>query len=172
MRAEVLSRIHEGTFGIFDKSKARPKRYVNWPRLKTEIESIMKQCETCQVHRNCQQKETLIPQVDSVRSIWEQIAMDIFHLKGNDDLFIVDYFSSFPIVGRLTDRTASSAIAQCKSVFAERGIPREFRADNLPFICAEFHEFVDKWEFTLKTASPHHPQGIWERTVQIVKQLL
>ena len=57
-------------------------------------------------------------------------------------------------------------------MFAERGIPREFRAGNMPFNCAEFHEFADKWEFSWKTASPHHPQGIWERSVQTVKQVL
>ena len=132
----------------------------------------MKQCKTCQVQWNRQQKETLIPQVDSVRGSWEQIAADIFHLKGNDYLLVVDYFSSFPIVRRLTDKTASSGFAQWKSVFAKRSTPREFCGVNMPFNCAEFHEFADKWEFTLKTASPHHPQGIWERSVQAVKQLL
>ena len=73
MAAEVLSRIQEGHLGI-DKSKARARQHAYWPRLNTQIESIVKQYETCQVHR------------ESVRDSWEQIATDIFHLKGNDYL--------------------------------------------------------------------------------------
>ena len=51
LRAEVLSREHERHLGM-DKSKARARLRVYWPRLNTQIESIVEQCETCQVHRN------------------------------------------------------------------------------------------------------------------------
>ena len=91
MGAEVLSRIHKGHLDM-DKSEARARLQVYWPTLNTQIESIVKQCEICQVYRNCQQKETLNPQVDSVRGSCEQIAADTFHLKCNEYLLVVDFF--------------------------------------------------------------------------------
>jgi hypothetical protein len=46
---------------------------------------------------------------------WEKIGADIFTFNKRDYLLVVDYFSKFPFVVLLTDKSASS-VMQCAKV--------------------------------------------------------
>ena len=67
-----------------------------------------------------------------------KVGMDILTFKGKDYLVVVDYYSKYPELLALPDKTASTIVEQCKSVFARHGIPVEIVSDNMPFLSNEF----------------------------------
>ena len=95
--------------------------------------------------------------------------------QGADYLVIVDYFSRYPEVHKLTTTTSQSIINSLKTVFARHGIPETLRTDNGPqFSSQQFAEFAKQYDFIHTSSSPHFPasNGQAERTVQTVKHLL
>lgn len=64
---------------------------------------------------------------------WQQVATDLFVLKGFHYLLIVDYFSWYPLLIKLGNNTTSTAvITALKSIFALLGIPETVVSDNGP----------------------------------------
>ena len=89
---------------------------------------------------------------------WQQVAADLFQLKGSDYIVIVDYFSRYPEVHKLTTTTSKNIINSLKTAFACHGIPETLRTDNGPqFNSIEFTEFAKQYDFTHTTSSPHFP---------------
>ena len=115
----------------------------------------------------------MIPQKVPERP-WARVAADIFYYKGSDYLLVVDYFSKYPEVTRLSNKDSEAVIMAMKYMFARHGIPERLIADNMPFNSVKFKDFANKWEFEVVTSSPHYPKsnGLVERNIQTVKQLL
>lgn len=90
-------------------------------------------------------------------------------------MLVVDYFSRFIEVAKLTSTTSLAVVEHCKSIFARHGIPSELLSDNGPQFSSErFSEFAARWGFTHTTSSPRYAQsnGEAERAVRTVKGLL
>ena len=105
---------------------------------------------------------------------WQKLGTDIFELNSRVYLIVVDYYSKYPELSLLTDKSSQSVITSMKSVFARHGIPDQVIADNLPFASRQCLQFVRDWGFQITTSSPHYPQssGMSERAIQTVKNLL
>ena len=104
---------------------------------------------------------------------FEKIGADIFTLAKRDYLLVVDYFSKFPFVFELHDKTASSVIGSLKSLYSIHGVPVTLFADNMPFASQQMQNFAATWGFEIVTSSPDFPQsnGQAERSIQTVKNL-
>ena len=103
---------------------------------------------------------------------WQQVGTDLFELKGQHYLLVVDYFSRFPEVIKLTSTTSTHVIAMLKTIFSRHRIPEIVCSDNGPqFSSSEFEQFAKSYRFRQVTSSPHYPQsnGGVERMVQTVK---
>ena len=131
LRPEISHRIHEGHFGI-DKCRARARGAVFWPSINGAIDEMISQRGTCQKHKRSNQREPLIPQQVPERP-WATVAADIFHHKGRDYLLLVDYYSKYPEVARLTCKNSEAVILAMKDMFARHGIPESLIIDNMPF---------------------------------------
>ncbi|UYV73049.1 K02A2.6-like [Cordylochernes scorpioides] len=84
-------------------------------------------------------------------------------------IIIVDYFSKFPEIARLTDTKKESVIRKLKSVFARYGIPQIIMSDNGPqFNNYMFKKFEKDWDFKHITSGPLHSKSncLVERNVQ------
>ena len=106
---------------------------------------------------------------------WQKMGSDLFQLQGDHYLLVVDYFSRFPEVVKLSSTTARSVVVALKSIFARHGIPEILFSDNGPqYDSLEIETFASSYGFSHDTSSPHYPQsnGQAERTVQTVKRLL
>ena len=93
---------------------------------------------------------------------------DLLELKGDHYLPVVDYFSRYPEVVRLTTTTSSGVIKALQAMFSRHGIPEVLRRDNGPqYAYEEFTNFAGFWH---KMSSPLFPQsnGRTERMVQTV----
>ncbi|UYV74296.1 K02A2.6-like [Cordylochernes scorpioides] len=175
MRKDVLNRIHAGHQGI-TKCRARAKDHVWWPGIGQEIQDMVKTCEKC-IENQPLKHEPLIPNDFPERS-WQKVGMDLFHYEGSEYLVVVDYFSRFIEVVRLTKLSSEAVVDHCKAIFARHGIPDIVISDNgpqfRPSTTSAFTKFASEVGFRHITSSPKHPQsnGQAEAAVKIVKNLM
>ena len=172
LQAYMLQLIHESHFGI-EESKARARELLYWPKMNADIEWIIGDCELCIKFQNKQQREPLLSH-EIFNERYFKVGMDVLTFQNKDYLVIVDYYSKYPELFPLHDKTARTIVEQCKSVFSRDGIPVEVVRDNMPFQSVEFLTFAKAWGIKTTTSSPTHSQsnGQAERYVQTVKNML
>ena len=96
-------------------------------------------------------------------------------MDGANYLLVIDYFSRYPEVCKLTSTTSNAVIQAMKNCFSHHGIPLIVRSDNGPQVDSEeFEKFSANYNFEHSTSSPRYPQsnGFVERGVKTVKNLL
>uniref|UniRef100_A0A671MNC0 Integrase catalytic domain-containing protein n=1 Tax=Sinocyclocheilus anshuiensis TaxID=1608454 RepID=A0A671MNC0_9TELE len=101
--------------------------------------------------------------------------MDLFHLKGNNYLVVIDYYSNYPELALLSDMSTKCVMTHSKSIFARHGIPQTVISDSGPcFSSKEWQEFSVQYDFKHVTSSPEYAQsnGKAEKGFHILKQLL
>ena len=106
---------------------------------------------------------------------WQLVGTDLFELDKCQYLLVVDYFSRYPEVIKLSSTTSNQVIAALKTIFARHGIPETVRSDNGPqYSSQEFAMFASSYGFSHVTSSPRYPQsnGQVERMVQTIKRML
>ena len=102
-REEILQQLHIGHFGI-EKTKQRARDAVYWPRLKTDIESLMARCSICQEHHWAPQKEHMVNRPIPTRP-FQMVAVDLFECDGKHYLSLQDSVYQnryFPTMGRIS----------------------------------------------------------------------
>ena len=139
----MLTLVHEGHLGM-EKSKQRAREILFWPNMTQQIEDMVAACSTCLRFKQTQQKEPLKPPAIPDRA-WQKVGCDIMTFKQNDYLIVVDYYSKYPEMALLSDKTASEIVIQLKSIFSRHGIPEEVFSDNMPFNSNAFHNFAMQW---------------------------
>jgi len=106
---------------------------------------------------------------------WQKLGSDLFHLNGATYLLVVDYYSRYPEITKLSSTTSDSIIKALRSIFSRLGIPEILISDNGPqYASGVMNDFAKSYGFQHITSSPHYPQGnaLAERTVKTIKSLL
>ena len=173
LRADTLSKIHEGHQGI-NKCRERANISVWWPLLNEQIKQRVSSCQHCQKKQSSQRREPLITTELPDRP-FQKCAADLFELKGQPYLVLVDYFSRYIEIAHLKNITSGEVIGRLKNFFAHHGIPELLITDNgRQFISSDFSDFADRWNFEHVTTSPYHAQanGEAERAVQTAKKIM
>ena len=172
MRQEMLQILHEPHMGM-EKTKSRARTAIFWPGMSRAIEDTVAKCSTCLHFARSNPKEPMIAH-DIPDGPFVKVAMDIMSFKGRDYLVVVDYYSKFPGLALLENKTSECVIAHVKSISARHGIPEEIVADNQPFGSYAFRQFAKSWGIKVTTSSPTYAQsnGQAERAVQTLKSLL
>ena len=172
LKQEILQKLHVGHQGIV-KCRLRAKASVWWPGISDDINTFIHKCDTC-----CKDfpntTQPMIPTKLPERP-WEKVASDLFELKGTPYIIVVDYFSRYVEVLKLTTTTSASIITALKTTFSRHSIPDTLVTDNGPqYSSQEFSEFAKSYDFKHQTSSPYHPQGNGEAecAVRTVKSLL
>ena len=172
LKSTLLALIHYAHQGI-EKCKLRAKGSVFWIGINKDINQLLSTCGQCQKYQNSQQREPLQPHEIPPRP-WHTVSTDLFMWEQNTYLIMVDLFSKFPIVRKLSTTTSKSVINQMRGVFEEHGIIEKLLSDNGPqFTSDEFKRFSVNYGFNHVTSSPHYAQsnGAIERQVQTIKRL-
>ena len=87
--------------------------------------------------------------------LWELVSTDLFKWNGVDYLLVVDSYSCFIEIAKLTDTSSSKVIQHTKSIFARHGIPATVKSDNGPqYSSEEYKKFSSEWGFKHVTSSP------------------
>ena len=134
MRNGILNKVHVSHLGIV-KCKQRA-RDVFWPGTGKEIEEMISKCDTCQEYRASNLKEPIIA------GPWEIVATNLFTWNGSDYLVIMDYYSTFFKIARLSDTKSKTIVTNSKTIFARHGIPSIVHSDNGPqYTANEYKQF-------------------------------
>ena len=129
LQADVLDKLHSGHQGI-TKCRQRARDSLWWPGIGRQLEERVRNCQVCTMHR-FQPAEPLIPST-LPEYPWERIATDLFEWKKSSYLLLVDYYSRFIEIVKLSSTTSVDVIRHMKSLFARYGIPKEIVSDNGP----------------------------------------
>ena len=174
LRQEILNLLHESHLGI-EKTRRRARQAVYWPNFNKDIKDMIFNCNICQKYQKKNPKETLLSH-DRPQRPWVKLGCDLFHFGGDRWLALIDYYSTWIEIIRLSSNTsAREVIDKLKSVFARFGIPEQIFSDNgPPFQSAEFANFAKAFDFIHTTSSPRFPQsnGMAEKAVAIAKNIL
>ena len=146
-----------------------------WPGMAAQITDTVLSCSTCSTQQQSNTKEPLKSHL-TPSCPWERVAADLCQLNDQHHyLVLVDYYSNFIEVDKLSETASEKIIDCCKCHFSRHGIPDVFVSDNGPqFSSTKFHEFSKTYRFNHRTSSPHYPQsnGKAEKAVQTTKSLL
>jgi len=156
-----------------DKCKNMTRRTLYWPNISRDIENVVAKCSICNSFRRQQAVEPLQPYPVPERP-WQKVGVDICTFQRKDYLLVVDYYSKYPEIARLPDKTAPTVVLHLKEIFARHGIPEEMVSDNMPFSSRKMGEFAEQWRISQSTSSPHYAQSNCqaERAIQTVKNIL
>ena len=91
---------------------------------------------------------------------WQKVGVDLFHLNGTNYIILVDYFSRYPEVQKITSTTSTTVINWLKSTFSRFGISETVISDNGPqFASQHFSDFANEYNFQHVTSSLLIPQS-------------
>jgi hypothetical protein len=105
---------------------------------------MVESCTSCQEKLPSNQKEPHLPHTLHGN---KKNGADIYEFQGRSLFLIVDHYSKYPEVLRLSDRTSGTVRAKFRAVFARRGIAAELMADHLHLSSAETAQFAKEWGF-------------------------
>ena len=152
MRIDVLEKLHDAHQGI-TKCRERAKASVWWPGLSHQLEEVVKQCPTC-IKERVNPAEPVIPSELPDQPL-QRVAADLFELKGHPYLLVIDYFSRYIEVAKLSSTTSPDVSVDLQSMFVRHGIPEQLILDNGPqFSSTSFAKFAEDYGFTHILTSP------------------
>ena len=157
-------KIHSSHLGIV-KCKQRARDVLFWPQMGNDIEQVVSKCRICLECQPSNQREPMISEKPATRP-WE--STDLFKWEGEDYLLVVDSYSHFIEIARLSSTTSQTVVTHTKSIMACHGIPKTVKSDNGPqYTAEEYKKFSKEWGFHHVTTSPYHPQanGLAEKSV-------
>lgn len=173
MKVELLNIIHQSHQGVVS-CKKQAQEAIYYPGLSIDIENMVLNCHTCQKYSRSNPREPLMPH-EVPQLPWQKIGIDFKSLGTMDFLVVVDYYSKFAVVNKVTTKTADTVISTLRNIFAIHGLPLEIFSDNgPPFNSINFNNFAKLYDIQLTTSSPHYSRsnGMVERMIQTVKALL
>ena len=129
LQTETLKKLHEEHQGIL-RSRLRAKISVWWPGISKQIAEYIKRCPQCA--RDTRPGKEPLFSTPLPEYPWQKVAADLFHLKGEDYIAIVDYFSRYLEIKRLKSTTTQSIVNSLKTIFARHGVPAILQSDNGP----------------------------------------
>ena len=172
LQPEMLAKLHDGHLGI-TKCRARARQSIWWPGLSKQLGETVKNCSECCKHQSQRAEPLISTQLPDLP--WQKVGTDLFQWKNHQYLLIVDYYSRYIEISKLSGTTADNIINHTKSIFARHGIPEVVYSDNGPQFSSEAHkQFALAYHFKHVTSSPYFPQsnGEAEKAVGTIKRLL
>ena len=107
--------------------------------------------------------------------IWEHLALDIIHVKGQPYLSCIDCASRFTVWRALRNESAKEVCAQVNAIFAELGPLESVLSDNgAVFLSSELRCLLETWDVQRDTSCAYRAQGngLVERVHRTIKQMV
>ena len=133
---EILEKLHEGHQGIV-KFQERARQSVQWLGLSRCLEELVKSCPECckhKVQRPQPFQPSEIPQLP-----WQKVATNLFQWRKSSYLLVMDYYSQWIEVARLTSET-SEAVTRGPTLQIQRTRFQDFTRDfKISLEISRFH---------------------------------
>ena len=168
----VMSELHEDHSGVV-RMKSVARSYFWFPNVDSTIETIAKECRSCQMVGNSAPKTWYPFQFEN--KPWFRLHADYAEYEGQNYLIVVDSYSKWLHVEPMSSITSSKTIISLRRLFATHGLCAILYTDNAKsFTSAEFESFLKSNGIIHKYSPPYHAasNGQAERCVQTAKSFL
>ena len=125
--------------------------------MSSEINLLVHECEICRPFLPSQGKEPIISGTMSTGPMTD-VGSDLFQIGHNHYIVMIDRYSNFPFVQRLTKLSTAAIIKILTYWFNTFGWPERLRSDNGPQYRSEFDEFCLNHNVVHENSSPYYPQ--------------
>ena len=174
---EILIRGHSGHQGV-SRTINRIKRIYWWPRLSSDVENLIKNCELCQCsERTTKTHETHLMPIPLNGKAEDSFCMDITgpstEMPYKYLLVLVDIKSRWPEVMKLNSIKADDVIFGLRKKFNKIGWPKKTLSDNgSQFVSVKTEHFFTENGITHIRSPIYSPQsnGLVERMNKTIKQ--
>ena len=170
-RPEILEKLHLSHSGI-SKTRQLAKNLFYWPGMSNAIKQMVDSCDQCQrlrpsLHDNVQ------PYPEAAEPM-HSVSVDLFSWGGNDYVVMIDRYSLFLWVSKLSSTTTQTVVNTLDRWFLEVGYPYSLVSDNGPQFRTDFDDFCVSRNIKHSTSSPYNPRsnGLAETGVKQAKYLL
>ncbi|XP_062713761.1 uncharacterized protein K02A2.6-like [Aedes albopictus] len=174
LRVKVLRELHSTHFGI-SRIKSLARSYCWWEGIDKDIESLVKDCASCQAAKANPPKVSFHCW-DTPSEPFQRVHADYAGpFMGFYYLILIDAYSKWPAVYVVKNMTTETTIRFCREFFSTYGLPSVFVSDNGPqFTSADFANFLKMNGIVHKLSAPYHPatNGQAERFIQTMKSKL
>ncbi|XP_065219648.1 uncharacterized protein K02A2.6-like [Planococcus citri] len=174
LQNRILAELHQGHFGVV-KMKQLARTTVFWKKIDSDIEQMVRNCESCIAFRP-EQTKTKTHFWEYPATPWERIHVDFAGpFQGQMFLLVVDAHSKWIEVEIVPTTSTKVVISVLQKLFSTFGIPKVIVSDNgTAFTSTEFDKFRTAYAIDHKTCAPFHAasNGQAERFVYTLKQSL
>ena len=165
-----LNDLHKAHEGI-EKMQHKARTAICWPDKDTNITEYIKWCKTCTQYKAAQPIQPLLPW-DVPKAPWQDLATEFFQFNNKEYLLVVDVFSKYPFILKVTTKTADTIINRLNQLISQYEYPKNLSVDNgSPFSSETFVKFLFGECIDHITSSPHYPKsnGYMECQVKTIK---
>jgi hypothetical protein len=139
------------------------------------IKDMVNACKRSQFYKSSKQKQEQIQQTP-FKDLYPmaEVGADLFKTGKQHFLIVVDRYSGFPLVAKLTSQSSESIIGHMKKMLYLLGRPGEMKCDNGPCFRTEFKNWAKDRDIIVNNSAPNKPtsNGLAECAVGIVKHML
>lgn len=122
LRKNMIELIHLSHMGI-TKCMLKAKQLLYWPGMYKDIENKVISCEICAKYSRNNFREPLIPHTVPDWP-WQKIGCDLYELNNHKYLLVIDNFSKYVEVCKISNITSETVIKHLKNIFSRLGIPQ------------------------------------------------
>lgn len=154
--------------------------YFYWPSLRSDAVKFVKECITCQVHKDSPSLRQKFQELPPVHKPLERISIDLTDMVSGANgyryvLTIIDHYSRYVKFYPLRNKTTELVSANFQKYLNDFGIPRCVILDNgSEFTSQQFKHLCQSNNINMGYITPYHPEGnsISERMHRTMKTLL
>ncbi|XP_049796400.1 uncharacterized protein K02A2.6-like [Schistocerca nitens] len=170
LQSSVLRLLHQGHWGIV-RTKQLARQHCTWFGTDAAITNICSSCMACVEQQSAPPWKFFA--WPKATTSWQRLHIDFAGPFWNARwLVVVDSFSNFPFVVRMSSTMSSVTIQALSAIFCIEGLPQTIVSDNGPqFMSAKFQSFCKANGIQHLTSAPFSPQsnGAAERLVRTFK---
>jgi transposase InsO family protein len=178
LREQVLKLAHEGHFGI-KRTKALCREAVWWPRMDTDIEHFIQNCDACAItdKGTRQYPQPPVNPIPAPKGPWRKLALDILGPFTDAPqncrflLVLIDMYSKWPIVCPVHYINTTAVTEFLSDCFTDFGLPGEIDTDNgKQFVSKDFEDFLSGLQIKHCRTALYNPRsnGAVERFNRVI----
>ena len=141
-RKTLLTALHAAHCGTH-KTTWRAKDLYYWRGMSSDVKLLVQDCDICRPFLPSQAQEPIIPGTSATGPMTD-VGSDLFQIGHNYYIVMMDRYSGFPFVEKLSKLSTSAITKVLTDWFNTFGWPERIRTDNGPQYRSEFDEFCKK----------------------------
>ena len=135
---------------------ATAREHYFWLAMKNDLKTAIDKCEVCQSSRPSLPVNTFITTMSE--EPMAQVSVDLFQVGNSHYLLMVDRYSGYPMVTKLSSLTSETVIQRLKHWFDSFGYPQVLRSDGRPQFRSRFAKFCSNNGIQHEVSSPYNSQ--------------